>query len=56
MDKFVLFLIENKVVIITVMLVVSEALAMIPQVKANSLAQLVINSLKWLKEKLAPAK
>lgn len=38
--------------IVSALLGVSELLALIPQIKANSIFQLVVNALKWLKEKL----
>jgi hydrogenase/urease accessory protein HupE len=43
-------IIANKVVILGVLLALSEALALIPQVNANSVFQLVVNVLKKVKE------
>lgn len=41
-------------VIMGALLSLSEALALIPGVKANSIFQAVVNGLSWLKDKLAP--
>lgn len=46
-------IVENKEVILVALLAVSEVLAIIPSVKANSIFQLVISGLKKLKEVLA---
>ena len=43
-------IIANKVVVLGVLLALSEALALIPQVKSNSVFQLVVNVLKKVKE------
>lgn len=42
--------------ILGVALAVSEALSMIPAIKANGIAQAVVNALKFLVEKVAPKK
>jgi hypothetical protein len=42
-------------VILIALLAVSEALALVPGVKANSIFQLVVNVLRTIKEKLIPA-
>ena len=42
------WLIDNKAIILGVLWGVSEALASIPSVKANSIFQLVVNALKKL--------
>lgn len=41
---------ENAVVIIAALLAVSEALALVPKLKANSIFQLIVNILKGLKK------
>jgi ABC-type methionine transport system permease subunit len=43
-------IIANKEVILGVLLAVSEALALIPKVKANSIFQLVVNVIKKFKK------
>jgi len=46
-------IIENKEVILVALLALSEVLALIPSVKANSVFQLVWNGLKKVKEVLS---
>jgi hypothetical protein len=46
----------NLPIVLAVLLGISEALSVIPQVKANGIFQAIANALKVLKEKLAPAK
>lgn len=51
MDKFQLFLdflMANKVVLIGLLFAISEVLALIPGVKANSVFQAIFNGVKWL--------
>ena len=43
------------VMIIVVLFGISEALAAIPSIKANSVYQLVAGVIKWLYEKMKPA-
>lgn len=43
-------IVENKVVILGVLFALSEALALIPSVKSNSVFQLVFNIIKKAKE------
>jgi len=40
-------------IIISALLAVSEALAFIPALQSNSVFQLIVNVLKWFKEKLS---
>lgn len=47
------FILENKVVILMALLAVSEVLALIPSIKANSIFQLVIDFIKALMPKKA---
>lgn len=49
-------IIANKEVILIFLLALSELLALIPSIKANSVFQLVVSGLKKLKEVLAPKK
>lgn len=44
------------VLILLVLFGISESLALIPQVKSNSVFQLIFNSLKFIKDKIAPKK
>lgn len=44
------FLLENKEVFLLLLLSVSEVLALVPNVKANSIFQLVYNQLKKVKK------
>ena len=46
-------IIANKEVILVFLLALSEVLGLIPSVKANSVFQLVVNTLKKIKEFLA---
>lgn len=51
MEKFQMvidWLMANKVVLVTLLLAISEVLALIPQLKANSIAQAIFNGIKWL--------
>jgi len=48
------FIMDNKVVILMALLAVSEVLALIPGIKANSIFQLVFNLLKGLVGKSEP--
>lgn len=48
------FLNENLVMILSVLLALSEALALIPSVKSNSIFQLVWNALKAIVPKKTP--
>lgn len=41
--------VETALLIVSVLWGISEALALIPQVKANSVFQLIYNGLSWLK-------
>jgi len=41
------FLIANKVVLLGALLAISEALALIPAVKANSIFEAAVNAIKW---------
>lgn len=43
---------ENRVVLLAALLAISEVLALIPAIKANSIFQLVVNALVYLKDKL----
>lgn len=53
LDKVLAFLHGPDLAIyLGVALGVSEALALVPALKSNSLIQLVVNSLKWIKDKL----
>lgn len=45
---------DNIVVILAALVAVSEALALIPAVKSNSVAQLIFSILKKAKEVLSP--
>jgi hypothetical protein len=56
MGQAIQFVVDHKVEIVTFLFLLSEALAMIPQVKANSVFGAIFNVLKSLKEKLVPAK
>lgn len=40
-------IVANKEVILGLLLAISEALAHIPSIKANSVFQLIVNSIKW---------
>lgn len=42
--------------ILVALLLISEGLAYVPQIKANSVFQAVVNGLKWLKAKLPAPK
>lgn len=42
---------ENALIIIAALLAVSEALALIPKLKANSIFQLIVNVLKGIAKK-----
>lgn len=46
----------NGAILFAVLFGVSEALAAIPAVKANSVFQWIVNLIKWMKEKFQPAK
>ncbi len=46
---------EYAVAVLSVLLAISEVLALMPNVKSNSFFQLVYNLLKSLKEKFLPA-
>ncbi len=46
----------NYVIIITFLFLFSEALAVIPFFKSNSVFQMIANVLKFIKEKIVPAK
>jgi hypothetical protein len=46
-------IVANKEVILVFLLALSELLALVPAVKANSVFQLVVNTLKKIKEFLA---
>ena len=48
------FIAANKFVIVCFLFSLSEVLALIPKVKANSVFQAISNGLKSLKEKLDP--
>lgn len=56
MQAFINFIIENKVAIIMILFLVSEALSYIPGIAANGVFQAIVNAIKWLKEKFVPAK
>jgi len=47
MQSFIQFVVENKTVILGVLFALSEALALFPAIKANSIFQLVFG---WLKK------
>lgn len=51
MASVIAFFVANKVVILGILLALSEALALIPSVKANSVFQLVFG---WLQKQEAP--
>jgi hypothetical protein len=42
-------------VVLAVLLALSEALALIPAVKANGIFQALVNGMKFLKDKLLPS-
>jgi hypothetical protein len=42
--------------VLAVLLGISEALALVPQIKANSIFQAILNGLKFIKEKFLPKK
>ncbi len=44
----------NGAIVMGALLAMSEALALIPSVKANSIFQAVVNGLVWIKDKLSP--
>lgn len=51
MDKLQMvidWLMANKIVLVTLLLAISEVLVLIPQVKANSVAQAIFNGIKWI--------
>lgn len=51
------FIIENKLEILVALLAISESLALIPGIKANSVFQLIVNFLKDVKDSfVGPAK
>lgn len=52
---FVNTVLAHKVEILSGLLFVSEALALIPSIKANSIFTAIYNGIKWAKEKFAPA-
>jgi len=43
----------NGLIVIAALLGISEVLALIPQLKSNSVFQAIINGIKWIKEKLS---
>lgn len=43
------FIIENKVVVLGALLAISECLALIPAIKANSIFELVVDILKKIR-------
>ena len=43
------FIVENKAVILGALFAISEVLALFPNVKSNSIFQLVVNTIKTLK-------
>jgi hypothetical protein len=55
MQAVIDFIINNRVVLITALFLLSEILALIPSVKQNSIFELVVSAIKWLKEKFVPA-
>lgn len=56
LQKLLDFLQGNQVaVILGCLWAMSEGLAQIPSVEANSVFQAIHNGLKWLKDKLSPA-
>ena len=46
------FIIENKAILFGALFAVSEALALVPSIKANSVFQAFFNGLQLVKEKL----
>lgn len=48
------FISTNLVTILVILLAVSEGLALIPAIKSNSVFTLIVNVLKFLKEKVTP--
>lgn len=45
------FILANKVIILAALLAISELLALIPGVKANSVFQAIVNGIKWALDK-----
>lgn len=54
MQGIIQWIVENGVVVLGVLFAISEALAAIPAVKANSVFQAIAGGIKWAKEKFAP--
>jgi hypothetical protein len=46
MESLIAFILANKVVLLVFLLSLSEALALVPSIKANSIFQVVVNLLK----------
>jgi hypothetical protein len=51
MEVVINWIVANKVVLLTLLLALSEVLALIPAVKANSVAQAIFNGIKWAYDK-----
>jgi hypothetical protein len=51
----VAIIVANKVVIVSALLAISELLALVPGVKANSVFQLVVGALKKVKDVISAA-
>lgn len=56
MQGIIQWIVDNGAMVLGVLFAISEALAAIPSVKANSVFQAIAGAIKWLKEKFAPAK
>lgn len=55
MQAVIDFLIANKLVIVTFLFFVSEALSLIPSISANGVFQMIFGWVKKAKDALAPA-
>jgi hypothetical protein len=49
------WLYENRVVILTALLAISEVLALVPSIKSNSIFQMIVNAIKYVIEKFSPS-
>jgi hypothetical protein len=55
MQTIIDWVLANKVAIVMILFLLSEALSFIPQVAANGVFQAIFNAVKWLKAKVIPA-
>lgn len=51
-EKVINFIVENQIVLIGLLFFISEALALIPAVKSNSVAQWIFNVVKSIYDKV----